>query len=510
MDEGITDLLLAGYVPLRSQGLALPCYASGPQSNAWYCAVCSVDGDHSGAVVAFEPFEAVDIVRLPEGAHRAVSIGDPWHDVLLWGDEAHVGTPGIIVEQLGDAVAQLAMAAPLTLLDLAMASDTLDRAALAQTAYAHLRGRWGADEADRWQSENFVRQRLLVEARRILSDLDAADTADIIRELEVIREPDGLRVDVSSRLRHLLAAHRLSGVFSDRISALAAETGIALAPPADLREAQVSQDFPLPAERDPGSAREPSDIREDRRILIVVSGSRARLLAKHVRPPDWLPEWQQGHGTGARSPLEEGAVLTPLPEKFDIIDDRASLPPLGGHDVLIWVVDDEVLVSDHGQNVAGQINSSVALDGRPLVIIAPTLPAQRPPVVLADPDALGHLSEFRTILDTSIVRSPFWSGNPRRSIDRRVADLISETAQLLGVDSPLLAWLTENRPRYDPLLLSVASGVREDRIGLSLASEVSSAGRAPVATTSGPRSASAGLKWLSVGNARRFCMVRPW
>lgn len=483
MEEDIPELLLAGYIPLRSQGLAFPCYASGPQSNAWYCATCSIDGDHSGTVIAFEPIESDDIVRLSAAAARTVSIGDPWHDVLLWKEDRLVGTPAIIVAQLGENAAELAAEAPLTLLDLAMASDELDRGALAATAYAHVQAQWGHAEADRWQSDGFVRQQLMLEARRLLCAAGVMDMG-VVRQIEVNRTDAGLEADIPTALRQLLQEHDILARFAERAAALAADTRIPLGRVTNLDEARSRRDPPFTEEPapavKPASAPEPvlsrSAADATGRVLVLGSGSRARLMLRHVRPPDWQPRWHdEPRPRRRRSSKPSDVAHAPV----DVVDDRAGLPELAPYDVIIWLVDDETFLNDHGRVISSQLQAALEHGDMPLCIVAPMLPAQRPPAILADLSLSADLPLFYTLLDTAFVRSPFWPGNPRRSIDRRVADLVSATAQLAAPGSPLHAWLTEDRPRYEPLLLSIASGVQLGRGPLGLSSEVSSAGLLP-------------------------------
>jgi cold shock CspA family protein len=478
--EGITDLLLAGYVPLRSHGLALPCYASGPHSNAWYCAVCSIDGDHSGDILAFEPFEADDIIRFPAGAARAVSIGDSWHDVLLWKSDVYVGTPAIIVAQLGDRVAEIASNAPLILLDLAMASDDVDRAALVQAAYVHVQAQWGTGEADRWQSDIFVRQCLMVEARRLLAAAGEHNAADVIRGLEVGRTGGSLTVELPEALRELFLAHQIFQAYAERVAALSAEIGTILTPifAEDDATAHVEAS-PLTVTVDPIERNQRLRIDQTlARVLVIASSGRARLLLRHIRAPDWRPDWGEtlhsdGRGTpGVMSPPAEQLLRT----RLDVVADGTHLPKLDQYAVIIYVADDESFAGDRGRVTLAQIQAAFAHRDAPLCILAPTLPPQMPASALANRSVATEPPLFNTILDTSTVRSPFWVGNSKRSIDRRFADLVSATAQLVGEGSPLHAWLTEDRPRYEPLLLSIASGIRRDRNEAVLSSEVSSAG----------------------------------
>lgn len=474
--EDMSELLLGGYLPLRAQGLALPCYASGPLSNAWYCAICSVDGDHAGTVIGFEPFEADDIVRLPPAAARTVSIGDPWHDVLLWKGEQHVGTPAIIVAQLGEGVAELAAEAPLTLLDLAMASEELDRGALAATAFAYVQAQWGEAEAVRWQSDGFTRQQLMLEGRRLLKAAGVVDTG-IIRGIEVDRNGDRLEAHIPAALHQLFKDHDIFAPFRERAEALARETRIPLAPITNWRHEQQAREELI--------AREELKVRADRsvsrsdtasaaNVLVLASGSRARLLLRYVKLPNWKPRWHDEQSPRHRRRSAE-QLGTEHP-RVDVIDDRDGLPNLDQYDVVIWLVDDEAFLNDHGRVTGAQLQAALSQRTAPLCIIAPMLPAQRPAAILADRSLASDVPLLDTILDTAVVRSPFWSGNPRRSIDRRVADLVSATAQLAAPGSPLHGWLTEDRQRPEPLLLSIALGVRLGRERSALSSEVSSAG----------------------------------
>ncbi|MCQ8782155.1 hypothetical protein [Mangrovibrevibacter kandeliae] len=480
MDEDIPELLLAGFVPLRAQGLALPCYASGPLSNAWYCAVCSIDGDHTGTVIGFEPFESDDIIRLPAAAARTVSIGDPWHDVLLWKEEFYVGTPAIIIAQLGETAAELAAEAPLTLLDLAMAGEGLDRAALAATAYAHVRAQWGEAEADRWQSDGFARQQLMLEARRLLAAA-GAEGAGVVRGIEVERTGSGLMADIPAALVQLLQEHGIFPRFAARVATLAQETHLPLAPvpepggPAAERD-PVSDDAADAAEPLADEAPGPSSSADARaaNVLVLASGARARLLLRHIQRPDWQPHWEDA--PRPRRGRQSSGRLDPDFARVDVVDDLNGLPDLSPYEVIIWLVDDEAFLNDQGRVTGAQLQAALGHGAMPLCIIAPMLPAQQPPAILADRSAASDLPLFDTILDTAVVRSPFWPGNSRRSIDRRVADLVSATALLAAPRSPLHAWLTEDRPRYEPLLLSIASGIRQSRDSSGLFSEVSSAG----------------------------------
>jgi len=469
-EEGVTDLLLAGYVSLRTQGLALPCYASGHRSNAWYCARCSIDGDHAGIITAFDPFQSDEIVLLPTEAARSVAVGDAWHDVLLWKGEQYVGTPSIIIAQLGKAVAQLASEAPLTLLDLAMASDELDRLALTKTAFAHVQRNWGEEEASHWRSDTFARRQLIIEVRRLLSAANAPDPDALARGLEINLIGAELEIEISPLLRRHLKYHRLMDLFAERAQTFALETGVPLL--AIAEDAPAVGPSKIPAVPSQGTSPEVSPLIQDgaRGVLVVASGSRARMLQHNLRRPEWIPDWDVDSTAVTRSaPLSwDGGA----PAAVDIMDPQSTLPDMRSYSTVIWVVDDDSFVGEGSHFAHAQLMGAFGLEQKPLCIVAPLLPTQFPAKLLADPSLLDNFPLFDTILDTSFVRSPFWSGNTRRSIDRRVADLISNTAQLLSGRSPLRTWMMEDQPSYQRRLLTIATGIPGGEA--DLVSEISS------------------------------------
>ena len=178
--------------------------------------------------------------------------------------------------------------------------------------------------------------------------------------------------------------------------------------------------------------------------------------------------------TAARRGINTGTTALP---RLVTVDDQVALPKLDGIATVIWVADDETVERDWGRSVPAELRAAGEQGLEPLCILAPSLPSSGPSRVLARTSDTYELPPFLTILDTATARSPFWGGNPKRSIDRRVADLVMAAAVLTVPDSPLRAFLSVDRPRYEPLLLSIASGSgRGQDAGAALASEVSSAG----------------------------------
>lgn len=462
-DDAITELLLVGYVAQRSEGLALPCYASGPQSNAWYCARCSIDGDHEGHVSGFEPFEGDGIEQLPEQAWRTISVGDPWHDVLLLDGGAYVGTPDLILAELEDRVAELESAAPLTLLDLAMASGSLDRSAIAGSVLARLDTLWGSEIAREWQTETFVRQRVMLIVRRLLAPFDNAPDAAAVNGIEIDRDGDHMSVALPPRLAGILSRRHLKETYFEQIREFAAAVDIALTPETAAVDPASSGNGPQDAQS--GKATSPVTSADPDQhncpVLILFSGSKARTVMRHVTPPGWFPDWA-GHKSDNR----------PVP--LDILELEQGLLRLEEYSLCIWVTDDDNLAK-WGPAISSRLDT-IARGKGPPCILAPVLPPQQPAMALADIFKPKGIGDFPVLLDTAAVRSPFWTGNPKRSIDRRLGDLIAATATVARPGTPLHDWIVTNGSPGQSALLSIASGLRTADERLGLASEVSAAG----------------------------------
>jgi hypothetical protein len=484
--EPLTALRLSGYVPLKAEGFALPCYSSGPLSNRWYCAVCTIDGDHRACIAGFEPFDAEGVVLLPTSQEHPVAAGDPWHDVVLWNGQVYVGTPHDLAEQLNTQISELAISAPLTLLDLLMASGASDLRARQKAAFEHVEKNWGADAAARWQSDMFARHQLMIEIRRIVAAAGAAaaHAADIARLLEVDRTASGrLRVRLTGPLPDLLGQQGLAD-FVARATAFSDATGIELEPLSFI----AGQ--PEPEWRTIGVGGEPQTVRDHERghrVLVILSGVRARALGRHLKAPDWRAVWDEPDKGAA-----EGAV------RLTVLQDPGKLPALEKFGAVIWVADDEVLGNRHAAEIRDQIRRDSAGREKPVLLLAPTLPTQRPSGLLAGVERTPLTPTFDAIIDTSAVRSPFWSGNSKRSIDRRVADLVAAAAAVCAGGSPLARVLTGERHLRQRLILSLDVGSRRrGRIGL--ASEVSAAG---IDGRGGASGETRRFLWTMVSNAR--------
>jgi hypothetical protein len=466
-DRGPADLILAGYVALTRRGFALPCFASSPRPNAWYTATCSVDADHLGRITGFEVFESNDIVHLSSEAHRPVRIGFAWTDVFMWKERVFIGTPQEIWNALEDEREQMLSAVPLTGLDLALSVPDQNVAPLLGSVLDFMRDRFGDEKALAWQYGTLARQQVLIELRRLALETDLGPIAlAALSSLEVHpRGPNELAVQIPTDVTRLFEKADRLAELHHRTRQTLERLGLALAhTPSEptvgtLFASESASEF---------SAREDD---RDLRILIAVGGGRrASDVARHITSPEWRPtDIGQGRITVETEDIDlsfpTGSVRAkrgrPVPE----LSDRR-------YDVIVLLADDEALMSARIPSLHDTLVAQLDSKWSGISLIAPALPEDVPSRVLTEQTMLREFGAFgfNAVIDTSVARSPFWTGNPRRAFDRRIADIIVGSAVLCGMGGPLQRRL-KTFPGAPELLLTFALG-HQHRGELGLASEV--------------------------------------
>src|SRR5690606_33484207 len=92
-------------------------------------------------------------------------------------------------------------------------------------------------------------------------------------------------------------------------------------------------------------------------------------------------------------------------------------------------------------------------------LIAPAPPSDGPSMLLSrDGDGSRLLRECNAIIDTTLARSPFWKGHPRRSVDRRMAVIVATVSVVAALDSRLRETLKAVRGSKRPRTLSFLGG----------------------------------------------------
>lgn len=147
-------------------------------------------------------------------------------------------------------------------------------------------------------------------------------------------------------------------------------------------------------------------------ILVLFSGVRAEEISRSIEPPDWSPD-HSGADLGWRFVVAHGKEA---PERYPSIG-LIRIGEIGVHlpdtafDVIVALVDNDTDVDASLDWINANLQSEIRL-------LAPAPPKDRPARLLTDRQARG----FNAVIDTSIARSPFWSGNVSRALDRRIAD----------------------------------------------------------------------------------------
>lgn len=443
LSEGITELSVVGYVPLKDRGFALPCFASGPRPNTWYTAVCSVDGDHGGSIVGFETFESEDICELPTDLQVRASVGDRWLDVFLWDGAIFVGLAEAVWNSVSSLHDTIAEAAPLTLLDLALVADRENAWKLVDVAFEFISARFGEEKASTWRRDTLVRQQALILLRQIAVDAGmAAEEVSDLNQIE-INETDAGQFSIGLP-DWATSTFEKEGCI-ERAEAGLVELGETLQVKIDhelhqYKEIDISEEE---VTEDQSVAESPSG-QDEGNILIVVAGKRAKEIARHISAPEWVPDWGGGEGLtdyavrrlgGNRIGFEDAGARPVI----DIVEEESFPDLFVRYEVVVYLVDDAVLFGGKMSSVIFPLAQHRSDDGNYVVLLAPSLPVEGPSRALNLDDKLlfRRIYHFHTTVDTSIARSPFWSGNPRRSLDRRVADIVVGAAMLCLRPSPI-------------------------------------------------------------------------
>lgn len=195
--------------------------------------------------------------------------------------------------------------------------------------------------------------------------------------------------------------------------------------------------------------RRPTDADTD--IFILGVGREARSLTRGLTQPDWSPRPDRFYSMRPLPPPATPSRLGP-PLRIDIGHDDAHPDPTDYRVFVLLTVDDPRLVLSHLR----QIEKTVARSGRraPTVLIAPIPPSQGPSRVLRMGD-IGPINLPTLLLDTTVLRSPFWRGGSPPAALRTLGDYalgaamliaggaVDPSAQRLIKSAPLMAFTTD-------------------------------------------------------------------
>lgn len=456
------ELRLVGYVPVVSHGFALPLYGQYHGSNTFYIAGCRPGGDHRGEISGFDPYEPESHRWLPAQRPDLVRVGDPWLDVFLWNDEVLVGNADELWTRLAPIQAELEELAPLSLLDAATNAGVNERDALAPRAMTYMAERFGEDAARHWRAGT-LRRYLSVLVRRVAPSFLEPSTA---QDSALATDARCARLRLPPPLINELTDAAALDPMLDDLKRFAASLGLRL----DLVDAVAASSMNGLSEAPAPPLPEHEQHVETSAVLVLSMGKRAREIARHVVSPGWLPV---GATAAARHAAQRGTAAKVV-SVVDADDAHAVDRITGIYEVVVALYDDGPV--EHAMAHEAALLDRVA-GSNAVRIFVPALPENAPARTLVAgrlPTPFLTDCRFDAVLDTAQARSPFWWGNPRRSLDRRIADIISGAA-CLCLSIPIANELRKNRSA-EPALMVFAMEAEPPRgrpadPGLALESE---------------------------------------
>jgi hypothetical protein len=474
------DMRLVGYVKLTEHGFALPAYVVRPGANAWYFAVPVVEGDHNSAIAGFELLEGEEVLPLPDSA-IAVSPGDHWQDVFLWAGRVFAGTPRQIFDVVVQYQDQLRALAPLSYLDLAIAAEEPIAAELSATARAFLESRLGGAAGAASFRELVLRPGVMMELQRRYRKSVPLPLPDLLRNF-IIREgqPGQFEVEMvpgtAAAIGDDLAAAELRASIMRFGDVVGLPLGVlGLDGPPRVLPAKSVEEPPPPSYQD--TEGEP-DMERSPRVLIIAVDRRAAQIARYLEPPlvtfdereiwggdPYLIEHVKAIRRGPRSHYQA------LIQVVETVDPDM---PLDGFTVVVWLAGNDALIDERANSILAAVHS---LGPSVPFLIAPAPPADGPSTLFgprSNSDKL--LGRCNAIIDTTLARSPFWAGQPRRSVDRRMADIVATVSIVAALNTKLGEPLTAARGSKNVRVLSFLGGHGKFDVEQATASELNAAG----------------------------------
>jgi hypothetical protein len=437
-------LKLVGYVSHTTHGFVLPLFGRYDRANTLYIADCSPSGDHDGTIARFDAYEPVERAWLPVERPDPVRIGDAWLDVFLWNNQVYMGDAQTLWTQLAPIRAELERLAPLSLLDAAMHAASPERDRLAPIAMTYVTNRFGIDRANQWR-EGTLRRHVSVLIRRVAPEFREAPAlaehalSSDIRSVQ-LKLPQSLlgQLRRADALQPLIEdAGRLAASFNLDFKLLDFE---ARGEPRVSPVVVPSADTEKRSDQDAGP------------VLILTIGRRARAIARHITEPAWLPMDIVAE-TLRKIETTEKLGSRKIIQIIDA-DASSSIEKLAAaYDVVAVVIDESIVSRDDLPTAYRTFLERIVSLGRAVRILVPALPEAYPSRILTDEGSATPLLReggFHTLLDTAQARSPFWWGNTKRSLDRRIADIISGASCLCL--SRRLGERTRSAASYDRLM----------------------------------------------------------
>lgn len=478
------NMWLSGYVKLTEQGFALPAYVARPGANAWYAAFPAVEGDHASTIANFELLEGEDILPLPDTT-ITVSPGAPWQDVFLWAGRVFAGTPAQLLDAVAPYQDQLRALAPLSYLDLAVAAESPMSADLAAGVLAFLERKLGDAAGAASFRELVLRPGVLLELQRQYGKIGQARLPTSLRDFSLREhEPGQFEVEMvlgtAAAMGGGSAAAELRASitrFGDIVGLPLRATGLDERKPSRVLPKSPAEELSPPLEYQTighGPSVEPFPS-----ILLIAADRRAAQIARYLEPPlevafDARSIW--GAETYRIEHLRAFSGIAPGPRDnvITVVGTIHPDTPLDDFALVVWLAGNEALRDDRADAILDAVRS---LKPDTPFLIAPAPPPDGPSAVLGErgyPERL--LRRCNAIIDTTLARSPFWAGQPRRSVDRRMADIVAAVSVVAALDSKLRGPLRDARGSKQPRAISFLGGQSRFNVERATASELNAAG----------------------------------
>ncbi|MUO42178.1 MULTISPECIES: hypothetical protein [Rhizobium/Agrobacterium group] len=469
-------LYLSGYVRLSNTGFALPAYQVKPGTNAWYAALPSVSGDHVSEITGFELLKEGKVEPFDTGI--LAGPGDAWRDIFLWAERAYAGRPAEIHAALEEFREDLLEVAPLSWLDLALPAEARDTDRIATVVQAFLEEKLGKDRGMAHYVSLVVRPGILIELRKAIlldptsegtlsldglsvkphgrSSFEIAIASGLSRSFDPASAEDFRQAveTFAGRLGTTVDVKGLEAVLGARIAG--PET--MLAPPASRISSRLTR-------------------RDAPNVLIIAADPRAQAISRHLEPP---PSIQFNSGTVWEGDyrVKRSRDLTSLSAPGDgvilIVDTVAAgnwPKSLSGFGVIIWLAGNEALSDDR----VSRISELVRRREESLFLIAPAPPSDAPSIIMEQRSRLEQiLGQASAVIDTTLARSPFWTGQTRRSIDRRMADMVATVGVLAASADDVREDMVKRG--HSRQVHAVSLSIGERRSGYEMASELNATG----------------------------------
>lgn len=445
-----SNLLLVGWYGGADHGFAMPLFGHNERANTLYVGRCAIPGDHGGIIADFDPVAVSDHHFLPHGQSEQVGVGEPWRDVFIWNDVCYVGTPEALWNELNPFHSDIEARAPLSLLELAIQADREDKHRLAAAAYGYIAGRFGGQRANNWRRQ-ILRQFLETEIRRALAE-ESHDEAKF-RSVAVIEQAaDSVKAIVEGELIAALAGRNKLQEVSSKVIALAAALGAGM-------NALDNPDGPI-MPTSPASPTVEADMTSATQVIVVSIGKRARSIVGHISRDLAALKFSEAGG--------RWRFASNVTELKKLIAEPNSADP-----IIMLVLDDEWR-EDEADRLVGQYLLQREPD-RGLVVLVPALPTKCPSRLFESFVLPSPSTHYHAVLDSSIARSPFWWGSQRRSLDRRIADIVQLAATACRSSALRRELHDRHRTGLTPILVVglVPSSVETRRSAITLGSEAS-------------------------------------